>query len=298
MIGLRPEVPAVPPTAAESGRERWVIFQKAFTLVELLVVISIIALLAALLLPALRTAKQKSQIPVCGNNLRQIGVAVAMYADDNNGIAVPALSYVPAWHSNVNRDWATLLLPYLNQNIAYQETLSKGLAPYYSNTTVPLYHCPPDINTTAAGGPRYGILSYQMNWFTMFYGACNWTAPLLLGQFRATNGNSVVALVTDAANVGINQNTATENWGEEFAIIQSGPSKCGNNLYDFSLSPTGLGLDLDTSTAVPTSGQRSFQIGSRHPNGRNVLYTEGSVRFVAIPENLWLQFLVVDSARP
>ncbi len=58
----------------------------AFTLVELLVVISIIAILAALLMPSLVKALKTARIVTCQNNFRQIGMAATMYSGDNNNV--------------------------------------------------------------------------------------------------------------------------------------------------------------------------------------------------------------------
>ena len=99
--------------------------KRAFTLIELLVVIAIIGILAALLLPALSRAKQKAWTTSCTSNLRQIGLGLRMYADDNQE-RYPESGGSIAW----NR-----IDPSSPANGWMQQVYS-----YVQNTNV--YHCP------------------------------------------------------------------------------------------------------------------------------------------------------------
>ena len=67
--------------------------KRGFTLIELLVVIAIIAILAAILFPIFVSAKARAHQSVCACNLKQIGVAMALYLSDSNG-------RYPPWHTN------------------------------------------------------------------------------------------------------------------------------------------------------------------------------------------------------
>ncbi len=67
---------------------------KGYTLLELLVTIAVIAILVAMLLPALSIAKERANIIACNGNLRQIGLALTLYADDNYG-KYPDFRYAP-----------------------------------------------------------------------------------------------------------------------------------------------------------------------------------------------------------
>jgi prepilin-type N-terminal cleavage/methylation domain-containing protein/prepilin-type processing-associated H-X9-DG protein len=85
--------------------------RKGFTLIELLVVIAIIALLMAILMPALRRAREQGKATVCSSNLKQIGLASRLYAEDNEN-KIPRAEVYGATDADM-QVWQTLFMKYI-----------------------------------------------------------------------------------------------------------------------------------------------------------------------------------------
>jgi prepilin-type N-terminal cleavage/methylation domain-containing protein/prepilin-type processing-associated H-X9-DG protein len=160
-------MPAMPPAPHRHRR-------RAFTLVELLVVIGIIAILIAILLPALNHARKKAQAVACASNMRQIYLACLMFSQDNQGHlprphTVPELSNIPA---------ATKVCAWLHRqaNAAGHADLRDDMGALWKYVgggeaaRAELIMCPGDNGELPNGWPVSDQFprnySYSLNWLT------------------------------------------------------------------------------------------------------------------------------------
>lgn len=154
----------------------------AFTLVELLITIAIIAIIASLLLPALASGKSKAHQTECAGNLHQWGLAYRMYADDNEDF-LPRRGQGVQVLAQINRpdDWFNALPPYFGLS-SFEDMVSNDVTPTAQSKSV--FICPVAENP---GGAYF--LPYGMN-----MNLCPWNLPLAIKFAQVIQPDFVVAM--------------------------------------------------------------------------------------------------------
>jgi prepilin-type N-terminal cleavage/methylation domain-containing protein len=161
---------------------KWRKRRHAFSLAELLVTIAIVAVLAALLLPALSNGKTRALQTECANNLRQWGLAYRMYADDYNDF-LPRRGQGVQVLAEITRpeDWFNSLPCYLGL-ASFQTMVSNNVKPAAHTKSV--FICPSAEDPGAAYFLPYGM---NMN-------LCPWNLPLATKFSEVVQPESVVAM--------------------------------------------------------------------------------------------------------
>jgi len=287
--------------------------RRAFTLVELLVVLAIVAFLVALVLPAVQAAREAGRRIICGNNLRQIGLAHHHYFEMHRVLT-------SGW-DNRGRLWSASILPQLEQATLYERLLPHegGAGNWQSNgspneaaagTLLPVYRCPTmpvPSHFNSSGIPARVPTSYRGNAGTE--ASSDDTATIVIpgtkslemlaqnGVFYAcsrvrfadiTDGLSATVFVGESQTDPrfIKDRQAMDHW--YIGSPQVDPCRCTGSDHGTEFSEAvgtaivGMNLRLREPTAHGRLMELSF--GAYHPGGALFAMGDSSVQF--LPETV------------
>lgn len=240
--------------------------KNAFTLIELLVVIAIIALLLSIIAPALRVAKQRAYDVICSSNLNQIGIAMHVYAADNNDV-------IPSGDIHeIHETWMTRFAPYLGGQ-------SDSLEDYWE---IKAYNCPA-YPTTEEG--RQTIHFVVNSWD----GTPRDEGHIYLNRLRSGGTRIYMAdyaysrWAEDPAGSGLWRDT-----GEQLGHIQIVTPEDIQTLSTDNLFRKLRWFDVWRPGHLPATGNegdRRVARGRHKKTGANNLFFDGSVEWLTSEDN-------------
>lgn len=258
---------------------RWPLRQ-GFTLIELLVVVAIIAVLAAILLPAVSTAKQMANSTRCQNGLRQIGIAFMGYAGDNNDAIAPTKAWAegptaivgPGVGLGKAPHWFDLLGPYVQETrtSGNQYQWKKGIfwqCPTYGNR---------NTQTMANQGkpgygknPQMGLPELSVQWQDSQYD--------VVGHYGGGNP-------ADASKTWVNGVKRMKIFTFGGLTWASSRLLVGDS-YDWGLSTTGTPFQF--SSEPKTATNTPWGDPERHRGKANYLFCDGRVAAINRKQAWW-----------
>ncbi len=257
--------------------------RRALTLVELLVVVAIIAILAAILLPAVQGSRESARRSGCSNNLRQIGLGLLAY-HDAAGMFPPGLTdhKTAANPQGKQLAWSVYLLPYVeegalyaqfNRNAGYTSAANR----FAAGTVLSIYTCPSTVTLAAdRHGDTTGDINGNGQWdpgdglaFTDYGGNFGFSGlgkPYMNGVLIYERPISI-SKILDGASATI---IVSEDTGRGAAF--DGQWANGENIFDES-GPIN-------DHTLPTYLWQNNEMWSDHVDGINALFCDGSVHFL------------------
>jgi prepilin-type N-terminal cleavage/methylation domain-containing protein/prepilin-type processing-associated H-X9-DG protein len=252
---------------------------RGFSLIELLVVITIIAALIGLLLPAVQSARETARRTQCTNNLKQIGLAMQNYVVENE--ALPPISIDVEWYGRNNpipqphQNWSqhARLLPYLEQLVAFNSINWSFGARWSDGDIVYADRNPPD---DAGGGkdsiPQMTVLTLQIATFLCPSDSNRGSS----GTFRFGGGNKLVGASNYPGNIGLNRRISGGK--PDLSWLLNGPNYVASNWDNTVNQTTTMASFRDgaSNTAIFSEWIKGQAVATgRAQNGLSEVYNLG-----------------------